>query len=224
MISTLAKNTLKTANQTYLRGFSTASAQLSHIGKASLYYSSDVTISLLNETSQNNLKYGEAKMLSVKGPLGEQRVPIVPFVKLDFLKEITESGNHELKITVEDANIKHQKAMWGTTRALISNCIEGVTEGFTISLRMSGVGYRAMLEGNTIGLKCGYSHPINEPIPEGIQVKIPNPTKIIMTSIDKQKLMAFATKVRKWKKPEPYNGKGIFIGDEVVRRKEGKKK
>ncbi|KAJ2239703.1 54S ribosomal protein L6 mitochondrial [Coemansia sp. RSA 455] len=114
--------------------------------------------------------------------------------------------------------------MWGTTRACINNCVIGVTEGFSATLRFVGVGYRAAIENGQLALRLGYSHPINLEIPKGLKVSVPTPTRVLISGIDLQQVKLFAAKVRKWKKPEPYNQKGIFVDDETIRKKDGKKK
>lgn len=116
------------------------------------------------------------------------------------------------------------KAMWGTSQRIISKQIIGVSEGHRVLLKLVGVGYRAKLEENSLILKLGYSHLIQMPIPEGIKVTIPLPTKIVLEGIDYHLLTQFASKIRSKRKPEPYNGKGIFVGNETIIRKEGKKK
>ncbi|KAI7830096.1 50S ribosomal protein L6 [Kickxella alabastrina] len=126
--------------------------------------------------------------------------------------------------SVENSELKRQRQMWGTTRALINNCVTGVTEGFSATLRFVGVGYRAALEGGRLALRLGYSHPISMEIPEGLKVTVPVPTRVLISGSDLQQVKLFAAKVREWKKPEPYNQKGIFINDETIRKKDGKKK
>jgi large subunit ribosomal protein L6 len=159
--------------------------------------------------------------LHIKGPLGEHTLPIKPFVKLTFEQE---QGDSLLSVSVEDPTIKEQRAMWGTTRALIANAITGVTEGYTVPVRLVGVGYRATLEGNKLSMKLGYSHPVDIEIPEGIQCTTPLPNKIMLQGNNIQKVKEFAFKIRKWREPEPYNQKGIFVGDETIAKKTSKKK
>jgi large subunit ribosomal protein L6 len=123
-----------------------------------------------------------------------------------------------LSLAIEDSNIKRQRSMWGTTRTLISNAIQGVSEGFTVPLYLVGVGFRAALEddprgtadggsGKRLSMKLGYSHNVNVPIPKDIQAEVPAPTKIVLKCTDKQRIGQFAADVRKWRKPEPYKGK-----------------
>lgn len=114
--------------------------------------------------------------------------------------------------------------MWGMSRTLIANLVTGVTEGFEKKLEINGVGYRAAVKGSNLELQLGFSHDVAFPIPEGIQVKCPKPTEIVLTGIDKQKVGQAAAEIRRFRPPEPYKGKGVRYADEFVFRKEGKKK
>lgn len=133
-------------------------------------------------------------------------------------------------ITIEDGIItvsrpndtKIVKQIHGTTRSLLFNMIEGVTNGFTKQLELVGIGYRVALNGKQLTLNVGYSHPVDFTVPEGLTVEVPNQTNITITGIDKQQVGEFAANVRAVRKPEPYLGKGIKYKDEVIRRKEGK--
>jgi large subunit ribosomal protein L6 len=132
----------------------------------------------------------------------------------------------ELSVNVVDPTIKEQRSMWGTTRALINNIIIGVTEGYKVPIRLVGVGYRATLEDNDrkLSLKLGYSHPVEMILPEGVTCSIPQPNRLVLQGSDLQEVKELAAKIQRWRKPEPYNQKGIFIGDETIKKKEGKKK
>ena len=114
--------------------------------------------------------------------------------------------------------------MWGTYRTLVANLIEGVTKGFERKLEITGVGYRAALQGKNLQIQLGYSHDIVYPIPEGITIAMPKPTEIVITGIDGQKVGQVAAEIRAFRKPEPYKGKGVKYSDEFIFRKEGKKK
>jgi len=142
---------------------------------------------------------------------------------------------HTLSVSVENAEIKDQRQMWGTTRTHIFNAITGMTEGFTVPLYLVGVGYRVMMEedprgtttggnGQRLNMKLGYSHSVFVPIPSYIKAEVPLATKIILFCTDKHLLGLFAAKIRSYRKPEPYKGKGIFIGNEQIRIKSVKKK
>lgn len=117
---------------------------------------------------------------------------------------------------------REAKSLHGLTRTMIANMIEGVTTGFERKLEVHGVGYRAEVKGKVLHLALGFSHPVHFPIPEGIDVKVEDRTKITLKSIDKQRLGQTAAKIRAFRPPEPYGGKGVRYFDEVVRRKEGK--
>ncbi|KAJ1814203.1 54S ribosomal protein L6 mitochondrial [Coemansia sp. RSA 2598] len=195
---------------------------MSHIGSLPVKYSSDVQIKHINEPySTTDSRFFDKTTLEITGPLGTRKMAIEPFVKLD-INQVGEEST--VVVNVADSQVKRQRQMWGTTRALINNCVIGVTEGFNATLRFVGVGYRAALEDGKLALRLGYSHPINMDIPEGLKVSVPVPTRVLISGLDLQQVKQFAAKVREWKKPEPYNQKGIFINDETIRKKDGKKK
>jgi large subunit ribosomal protein L6 len=110
------------------------------------------------------------------------------------------------------------------SRTLVQNIVTGVTDGFEKRLEISGVGYRAQVQGNKLNLTLGYSHDVNFAIPEGIQVQTPKPTEVVVSGIDKQKVGQVAAEIRRWRPPEPYKGKGVKYANEFIFRKEGKKK
>jgi large subunit ribosomal protein L6 len=114
--------------------------------------------------------------------------------------------------------------MWGTTRNLVRNMVRGVVQGYTKNLEISGVGYRAAVQGKSLQLQLGYSHDVNFPIPEGITIKCDKPTSITITGADKQRVGQVAAEIRSYRGPEPYKGKGIKYDSETILRKEGKKK
>jgi large subunit ribosomal protein L6 len=131
--------------------------------------------------------------------------------------------NEENIITVErPTNNKKHKSLHGLTRTLIANMVEGVTNGYEKKLELVGVGYRAQKQGSKLVLSLGFSHPVEMEDPEGITVEVPNQTEIIVRGIDKQIVGNYSAKIRSWREPEPYKGKGIRYAGEVVRRKEGK--
>jgi large subunit ribosomal protein L6 len=131
----------------------------------------------------------------------------------------------EGSISVQPANDSREaRAFWGMQRTLVQNLITGVTEGFTKVLEITGVGYRANSQGKTLKLQLGYSHDVDFAVPEGIEIKTPDNTTIEISGIDKQKVGQVAAEIRRWRKPEPYKGKGIKYRGEYVFRKEGKKK
>ena len=128
-----------------------------------------------------------------------------------------------ISVTPINENIK-KDPKWGTTRALVANIVKGVSEGFTKTLELNGTGYRASVSGSTLKLQLGYSHDVNYTIPKEVKIECPKQNIIILTSFDKEKLGAAAAKIRSYRKPEPFKGKGIKYSDEFIFRKEGKKK
>ena len=154
--------------------------------------------------------------LSVKGPKGTLAIPLADEVTYNV-----EDG----KIAVQPANdSKRARAFWGMQRTLIANLITGVTEGYTKKLLITGVGYRANAQGKTLKLQLGYSHDVDFAVPEGIEIKTPDNTTVEISGIDKQQVGQVAAEIRRWRKPEPYKGKGIKYQGEYIFRKEGKKK
>jgi large subunit ribosomal protein L6 len=154
--------------------------------------------------------------VKVKGPKGELK-----HVLADAMVAKLENGGIEIAMR-EDT--KEARALWGMSRTLVANLIAGVTEGFTKKLEITGVGYRAALQGQNLQLQLGYSHDIAYSIPQGIQIVCPKPTEIVITGIDKQKVGQVAAEIRRFRPPEPYKGKGIRYAGEFILRKEGKKK
>lgn len=129
------------------------------------------------------------------------------------------------KIVVSPAdNSKKARALWGTSRSILSNLVKGVSEGFTINLEVNGVGYRCQVQGNTLVMQLGFSHEVRFPIPAGITIKCEKPTLVSISGADKQAVGQVASNIRKYRLPEPYKGKGIKYENEQILRKEGKKK
>jgi large subunit ribosomal protein L6 len=177
---------------------------MSRIGKHPVRIPSGVEVKLDGQT------------VSVKGKLGQ----------------LSQSLPAEIEVTRENGAIavrprvdnKRGRAMWGLARTLVANMVEGVSKGFTRKLVISGVGFRAALDGKILNLQLGYSHDIKYAIPADIQVACENPTSIAITGADRQRVGQIAAELRAFRKPEPYKGKGIRYDDEVILRKEGKKK
>ena len=154
--------------------------------------------------------------LSVKGPKGTLAMPLA-----DDISYSVENG----EIAVQPANdTKRARAFWGMQRTLVANLMQGVTTGFSKKLVITGVGYRAAAQGKNLRLQLGYSHDVNFPVPEGVEVKTPDANTVEISGIDKQKVGQVAAEIRRWRKPEPYKGKGIKYRGEFIFRKEGKKK
>lgn len=158
----------------------------------------------------------EGQSVSVKGPKGELSLVLVDQVSA----QMTDEG---IKIDPRGEG-KTALSMWGMQRTLVSNIVVGVTEGFTRTLEISGVGYRAQMQGSNLQLALGLSHDVVYPAPEGISIETPTPTQIIVSGIDKQQVGQVAAEIRGYRPPEPYKGKGIRYKDEFIFRKEGKKK
>ena len=155
-------------------------------------------------------------VLTVKGPKGSLTLTL-----RDEISYTVEEGS----ILVRPANdTKQARAFWGMQRTLVDNLVTGVTEGYTKVLEITGVGYRANAQGRNLKLQLGYSHDVDFAVPEGIEVKTPDNTTVEISGIDKQKVGQVAAEIRRWRKPEPYKGKGIKYRGEFIFRKEGKKK
>ena len=154
--------------------------------------------------------------LSVKGPKGSLSLKLADEVTYDVQAD---------GISVQPANeTKRARAFWGMQRTLVQNLVTGVTEGFTKKLLINGVGYRAAAQGRKLKLQLGYSHDVDIDVPEGLEVKTPDNTTVEISGADKQKVGQLAAEIRRWRKPEPYKGKGIKYDGEYIFRKEGKKK
>jgi len=152
--------------------------------------------------------------IKVKGKLGELQMKIHPNIKVEVQKD-------EIIVTRPDDQ-KENRALHGLTRALIANMIKGVTEGYSKSLDIVGVGYKAELKGEAVLFNLGYSHPILFMPPTGIKIEVPTPTQIKIYGSDKELVGLIAAKIRSFKKPEPYKGKGIKYTGEIIVRKAGK--
>jgi large subunit ribosomal protein L6 len=158
----------------------------------------------------------QGQMISVKGPKGSLSVALHDDVSV----KVEADG-----LTIDPRlETQRARAMWGTYRALLAKAVEGVTKGYERKLEITGVGYRAALQGKTLQLQLGYAHDIAYPIPEGVTITLPKPTEIVLTGIDQQKVGQAAAEIRAFRKPEPYKGKGVKYSDEYIFRKEGKKK
>lgn len=156
----------------------------------------------------------DGRMLSAKGPKGELRRFIHPKVELNIDKS-------QIAVSISD-NSKESKSLFGLFRSLISNMVVGVNEGFKKTLEIVGVGYRVELSGNQLIFNLGYSNPIKYDIPPGIEVQLDQKNKVILSGIDKELLGITAAKIRSFRPPEPYKGKGVKYFEEKVRRKAGK--
>ena len=177
---------------------------MSRIGKKSVAVPAGVSASIAGN------------VLSVKGPKGLLTLSMVPDIAYTVESDA---------ISVMPANdSKTARAYWGMQRTLVSNLVVGVSTGFTKVLEITGVGYRANVQGSNLKLQLGYSHDVDYPIPDGIAIKTPDQTTVEITGADKQQVGQVAAEIRRWRKPEPYKGKGIKYRGEFIFRKEGKKK
>jgi len=158
----------------------------------------------------------EGQTVKVKGPKGALQVVLHGDVSAKL-----EGGG----LRVDPRNETQQaRAMWGTYRALVAKLVEGVTKGYERKLEISGVGFRAALQGKNLQLQLGYAHDIVYPIPEGVTIALPKPTEIVITGIDRQQVGQVAAEIRGFRPPEPYKGKGVRYAGEQITLKEAKKK
>jgi large subunit ribosomal protein L6 len=177
---------------------------MSRIGKKAVAVPSGVTASVDGQT------------VKMKGPKGTLQyvVPDDIVVKME---------NGAIKVDPREET-NRARSMWGTSRTLVSNLVTGVTKGFESKLEITGVGYRAAVQGKNLQLALGFSHDVLYPIPEGIAIATPKPTEIVVSGIDKQRVGQVAAEIRGFRPPEPYKGKGVRYAGEFIFRKEGKKK
>lgn len=160
------------------------------------------------------VKIEEGNKVTVKGPKGtlEKCLPVEMTIKQEDNQVVVTRPN----------DLKKMKSLHGLTRSLIANMITGVSEGYEKKLEINGVGYRAAMQGKTLNLSLGYSHPVLYEAKEGVTIEVPAPNKIIVKGANKEDVGATAAKIREYRQPEPYKGKGIKYVDEHIRRKEGK--
>ena len=154
-------------------------------------------------------------IFSAKGKLGQMQISVNSNYNINISEE---------EVTVSPINESNNDPNWGTTRAIIANTINGVTNGFSKTLELNGTGYRASISGSKLKLELGFSHDINFDIPKDVKIECPKQNLIKLTSVNKEKLGAAAAKIRSFRKPEPFKGKGIKYSDEFIFWKEGKKK
>jgi len=176
---------------------------MSRIGNRKLQIPAGVTVTIENNT------------IAVKGPKGE--------LKLDFDKRISVKQEENVIVTERANETKEVKSLHGTTNSNIKNMLVGVSEGYQKGLEITGVGYRFNVSGNKLTITAGFSHPVVVDVPSDLKIEQVSNTEITISGIDKQKVSEVAANIRKWRKPEPYKGKGIHYKGEYIRRKEGKK-
>ncbi|ODR94500.1 50S ribosomal protein L6 [Methyloceanibacter stevinii] len=158
----------------------------------------------------------DGQEIKVKGPKGELSHVLVDHV-------IAKMGDDGIEIGMREDD-KDSRAMWGMSRTIVANLVTGVTEGFSKTLEINGVGYRAAMKGQSLQLQLGFSHDVDFEIPKGIEISCPKPTEIVVSGIDKQLVGQVAAEIRRYRPPEPYKGKGVKYAGEYIFRKEGKKK
>ncbi len=158
----------------------------------------------------------EGQTIKMKGPKGALALVLSDDVTVKMDKGA-------IKVDPKNETLR-SRAMWGTSRTLVANLVTGVTKGFEDKLEITGVGYRASIQGKNLQIALGYSHDVIYPIPEGIAIATPKPTEIVITGMDKQKVGQVAAEIRGFRPPEPYKGKGVKYAGEYIFRKEGKKK
>ncbi len=176
---------------------------MSRIGKLPVELPSGVSFAINNDN-----------VVTIKGPKGE--------LSQKIHKDINVAQEDNQIVVTRPTNSKPHKSLHGLSRSLIANMVDGVTKGYEKTLELGGVGYRAQKQGKKLVLTIGYSHPVEIEEPEGVQIEVPAPNKIIVKGIDKQLVGATAANIRSVREPEPYLGKGIKYENETIRRKEGK--
>ncbi len=177
---------------------------MSRIGKKAVAIPSGVTLTL------------EGQTVSVKGPKGQLSWTVAEEI------EIKQEGDELTFVPRQDS--QRARSMWGLSRTLIANMVQGVTAGYEETLELVGVGYRAAMKGQGLSIQLGFSHDVDVPPPAGITFAVPKQTEIKISGIDKQQVGETAARIRRIRPPEPYKGKGVRYAGEKVRRKEGKKK
>ncbi|GAA5885179.1 hypothetical protein JCM1840_002059, partial [Sporobolomyces johnsonii] len=216
------------------RSFASSTPTASHVGAAPIPYPPSVTFVPDSPTASSSTS--APRHLVVQGPKGRLAVPVPSCVRIAHSPSPSSSSSSPaasslLSLSVDDPSVKQQRAMWGLTRSLLANAVHGVSTGYSLSLRLVGVGYRAAVEDlppsssvdaskQRLNLKLGFAHPVLIDLPSDVLAATPSSTTIVLTGIDKQRLGEVAARIRSWRVPEPYNGKGIFVGDEQVKRKE----
>ncbi|KAI0835115.1 ribosomal protein L6 [Hypoxylon sp. FL0890] len=212
------------------RQFSNTSSRSSKLGRTPISIPPGVELTIgepwVKKDPTTYLKI-QKRTVTITGPLGKLDLEIPMFIKINH-----DEASRRAVLSIENSEIKQQMEMWGTTWAYINRHIIGVSEGHTAILRLVGVGYRATVEERPrkaqypgqkfVCLKLGFTHPVEEPIPFGMKASTPQPTRILLEGINREEVMSFAARIRKWRRPEPYKGKGIFVNDETIKLKQKK--
>ncbi|KAI0876721.1 54S ribosomal protein L6 [Hypoxylon argillaceum] len=212
------------------RQFSKTSSASSKLGRTPISIPPGVEITIGDPRAKKDptsyLRVAK-RTVTVSGPLGKLDLEIPPFLTIHH-----DQAAGKALLSIQNQELKQQKEMWGTTWAYLSCYIMGVSEGHTAILRLVGVGYRASVEERPkkaqypgqkfVCLKLGFTHAVEEPVPLGMKASTPQPTRILLEGIDREQVMTFAAQIRKWRRPEPYKGKGIFVNDETIKLKQKK--
>ncbi|KAI7922567.1 54S ribosomal protein L6 [Pyricularia oryzae] len=214
------------------RPFSASTANQSKLGRTPISIPPGVELTVSEpwlKKDATNYKKIYKKTVTVEGPLGKQSLEVPAFVNFDH-----DADSRKTMLSIENKEEKNQREMWGTTWAYVQRYIIGVSEGHTAVLRMVGIGYRATVEDRPekeeypgqkfVCLKLGFSHPVELGLPLGMKASTPQPTRILLEGINREEVMSFAAECRKWRVPEPYKGKGIFVNDETIKLKQKKVK
>ena len=221
------------------RPLSTSPRSSSRIGSAPISIPDGVDVRILEPTQNKTsrvMRTEPPRIVEIQGPLGKLSHPLAPYMTLDL-----DPSAQKASLSILSADERTQRAMWGTTRAYLANHIQGVSEGHTAILRLVGVGFRASVEESPsqgaltrqkasrplieypgqkfLNLKLGFATPIEMGIPMGVKASCPQPTRVLLEGVEKEIVMQFAAKIRAWRKPEPYKGKGIFVNDETIKLK-----
>ncbi|KAL8652903.1 MAG: hypothetical protein Q9210_002417 [Variospora velana] len=219
---------LQTLPASTYRSFSHSAPRASRVGAATIAVPPDVNLRLLDPPKRKGIitRVEPPQIIEIEGPLGKASVQLPPFVSY-AINEATRKAT----LSVLDRKARDQREIWGTTRSYLANHILGVSEGHTAILRLVGVGYRATIEPTAItvkpeypgqqfiSLKVGYSHPIELGVPMGVKASTPLPTRILLEGVNKEVVNSFAASIRRWRVPEPYKGKGIFVNEETIKLK-----
>ncbi|KAF4595867.1 Ribosomal protein L6 [Ophiocordyceps camponoti-floridani] len=209
------------------RPFSATARQTSKLGRMPIFLPPGVEVTVGEPWTWRSMTHWKPivkKTITIQGQLGTLKLDIPNYMMMSENK-----GDRTVQLSIENKNEKEQKEMWGTSWAYLNNHIRGVSEGHTAILRLVGVGYRAVVSPRRgkeeypgqrfLCLKLGFTHPVEEGVPQGVKVTTPTPTRILAEGTDREAVMSFAGRVRKWRPPEPYKGKGIFINDQTIKLK-----
>jgi large subunit ribosomal protein L6 len=212
------------------RQFSSTPSRPSKLGRTPIFIPPGVEVTIgepyVKQDPTTYLRIPK-RNVTVTGPLGRLDLNLPPFLHIDL-----DEASRKAVLSIENRDEKKQMEMWGTTWAYLNRYIIGVSEGHTAILRLVGVGFRASIEERPkketypgqkfVCLKLGFTHAVEEGVPKGMKATVPQPTRILLEGINREEVMSFAASIRKWRRPEPYKGKGIFVNDETIKLKQKK--